>query len=167
MLVDTGRRGDGRVIARGIEICHGRWRRRLLHDLLNCFAMFCFVLNGEYHCYLCVRTAETPPMRGVCDSYCNCTPIVVNKICFKQTVSKSSKPFHCIEQCGVNLFRALPMNLTRNIFGDYTNISTTFLNGSGVNNNFAQVTFFPATYIKGLLAYLQLSEKFFLCHKAQ
>ena len=25
-----------------------------------------------------------PPTRGVCDGYCNCTPIVVNKICLKQ-----------------------------------------------------------------------------------
>ena len=45
MLDDIGRCGDGRVIARGIETCHGRWQRRLLDDLLNYFAMFCFVAN--------------------------------------------------------------------------------------------------------------------------
>ena len=65
MLDDRGRHGYGRVIAYGIEICHGRWRRRLLDDLLNCFAMFCFVFSGEYHCNLCVRTVETPHERGL------------------------------------------------------------------------------------------------------
>ena len=58
MLDGIGRRGDGRVIARGIETCHERWRRRLLDDFLNCYAMFCFVLSGEYHCNLCVRSVE-------------------------------------------------------------------------------------------------------------
>ena len=52
MLDDIGRRGDGRVIVRGIETCHGWWQRRLFDDLLNCFAMFCFVLSSEYHCNL-------------------------------------------------------------------------------------------------------------------
>ena len=32
MLDDMIRRGDGHVIVRGIEICHGRWRRRLLDE---------------------------------------------------------------------------------------------------------------------------------------
>ena len=38
--------------------------------------------------YVC--TLLKPPTRGVCDSYCNCTPIVVNKICLKQ------KGTHCV-----------------------------------------------------------------------
>ena len=65
MLDDIGRHGDGHVIARGIETCHGRWRPRLLDDLLNCFALFCFVLSGEYQCDLCVRTVETSHERGM------------------------------------------------------------------------------------------------------
>ena len=58
MLDDIGRRGDGHVIARGIETC-------LLDDLLNCFALFCFVLSGEYQCDLYVRTVETSHERGM------------------------------------------------------------------------------------------------------
>ena len=51
MLEDIGRRGDGRVIVRVIEIRH----------LLPCFTMFCFVLSGEYHCNLCVCELLPPP----------------------------------------------------------------------------------------------------------
>ena len=62
MLEDIVRRGDGRVIARGIEICHGWWRRRLLDAILLYFAMFCLfsvvnviVIYGYIHCWNSTR----------------------------------------------------------------------------------------------------------------
>ena len=44
--------------------------------------------SGEYHCNLCMWAPLKPPMRRVCNSYCNlnCTSIVVNKICLKQAL---------------------------------------------------------------------------------
>ena len=47
--------------------------------------LLCFVLFSVANIivtYVCALLK--PPTRGVCDSYCNCTPIVVNKICLKQ-----------------------------------------------------------------------------------
>ena len=47
--------------------------------------LLCFVLFSVANIivtYVCALLK--PPTRGVCDSYCNCTPIVVKKICLKQ-----------------------------------------------------------------------------------
>ena len=47
--------------------------------------LLCFVLFSVANIivtYVCALLK--PPTRGVCDSSCNCTPIVVNKICLKQ-----------------------------------------------------------------------------------
>ena len=48
--------------------------------------LLCFVLFSVANIivtYVCALLK--PTTRGVCDSYCNCTPIVVNKIYLKQT----------------------------------------------------------------------------------
>ena len=53
--------------------------------VLLCFVLF--TVANIIVTYVCALLK--PPTRGVCDCYCNCTPIVVNKICLKQITSVS------------------------------------------------------------------------------
>ena len=54
--------------------------------VLPCFVLFS--VANIIVTYVCALLKL--PTRGVCDSDCNCTPIVVNKICLKQTMTKIS-----------------------------------------------------------------------------
>ena len=91
MLDDIGRRGDGRVIARGVETCHGD--DGAVSSTTYWIVLLCFVLFSVENIivtYVCALLKS--PTRGVCDSYCNCTPIVVNEICLKQTINNFVRP---------------------------------------------------------------------------